>query len=87
MNSRYEIIVDPFDRYVIWDRWRHTPAEWAGEPLIGLNSIIARAALHMLSGRTRFAGDRRGIEPSDHTMKSGTCQYIRGQVPLRDQKG
>lgn len=35
MHTRYEIVIDPFDRYMIWDRWRQTPAEWAGEPLVG----------------------------------------------------
>lgn len=53
MHTRYEIVVDPFDRYMIWDRWRQTPAEWAGEPLVGLNGIIARAALNMLNSRAR----------------------------------
>ncbi|MGE4340945.1 MAG: hypothetical protein AB7E55_34110 [Pigmentiphaga sp.] len=53
MNARYEIVLDPFNRYMVWDRLRHTPAEWAGEPLIGLNSIHACAALSMLSSQAR----------------------------------
>ncbi len=52
-TTRYEIILDPANRYMVWDRVRHTPAEWAGELLIGLNSIHACAALRMLNSQDR----------------------------------
>lgn len=53
MSARYEIILDPSNRYMVWDRLRHTPVEWAGELLIGLNSIHACAALRMLNPQAR----------------------------------
>ena len=47
-THRYRLILDPTDRWMVWDELRGMPAELCGEPLIGLNRIAATAALSVL---------------------------------------
>ena len=46
---RFELVLEPTDRWMVWDRLRDVPAEFAGKPLIGLNRIVACAALSTMS--------------------------------------
>jgi len=46
---RYRLILYPTDRWIVWDELQGMPAEFCGDPLVGLNRIMASAAVSLLS--------------------------------------
>lgn len=49
ISTRYEVMLDPLDRFMVWDTVDGVPAAWAGEVLAGLNRLAALAAADLLN--------------------------------------
>jgi hypothetical protein len=49
MRDRFEVVQDPLNRWMVWDREKNAPAFFAGTDLVELNQIKAEAAARILN--------------------------------------